>query len=128
MNEGLIRSSKGAVTGFQHPIPVVTTLVVPGYRNVSALGLVRGNAIRARNVGFDIMASFKTLVGGELKGYTQLLASTREQALDRMIEQAVSLGADGVVAVQFSTSTVLQGVAELMAYGTAVKMAPDESA
>lgn len=125
MTEALIRSAKGAVTGFRHPIPVVTTLVVPGYRNVAALGLVRGNAIRARNVGFDILAGLKSIVGGELKGYTQLLASTREQALDRMVEQAVALGADAVVAAQFSTSTVLQGVAELMAYGTAVKIEAD---
>ncbi len=125
MNDALIRSpSTGAVTGFAPPIPVVTTLEVPGYRAVEALGLVRGNAIRARHVGFDIMAGLRTIVGGELKGYTQLLSSTREQALDRMIEQAIALGADAVVAVQFSTSTVLQGVAELMAYGTAVKIEP----
>lgn len=126
MNDALIRSSAtGAVTGFRHSLPVVTTLVVPGYRNVQALGLVRGNAIRARNVGIDFLSGLKSLVGGELKSYTQLLASTREQALDRMIEQALSMNADAVVAVQFSTSTVLQGVAELMAYGTAVKIEPE---
>lgn len=123
MNE-LIRSPSGAVSGFKHQIPVVTTLEIPRHEILEVVGLVRGNAIRARHVGWDIAAGLKTLIGGELRGYTQLLASTREQALDRMIEQAVSLGANAIVGARFSTSTVLQGVAELMAYGTAVRIQP----
>lgn len=124
MNDAMIRAPSGAVTGFKHRITVVTTLEIPQNEVVEVVGLVRGNAIRARHVGWDIAAGFKTLIGGELRGYTQLLASTREQALDRMIEQALSLGADAIIGARFSTSTVLQGVAELMAYGTAVKIRP----
>lgn len=124
MNELIRAQSSGAVTGFKHPIFVLTTHSVPGKEITEALGMVRGNAIRARHVGHDIGAALRTLVGGELRGYTQMLASTREQALDRMIEQAVDLGADAIVGVGFSTSAVLAGVAELLVYGTAVKLAP----
>ncbi len=84
------------------------------------LGLVKGNTIRARHVGRDIMAGLRGIVGGELHEYTKLLAESREQALDRMIEDAEKLGADAVVGVSFSTSVMSQGAAELMAYGTAV--------
>lgn len=123
MTDALIRSrATGAVTGFKHTIVVTTTDEIPGRVIAETLGLVRGNAIRSRHVGFDIMAGLRTLVGGELGGYTQLMAQTREQALDRMIEQATDLGADAVVGVRFGTSAVMQGVAELMAYGTAVRL------
>ncbi len=88
------------------------------------LGLVRGNTIRARHIGKDIVASLRNLVGGEIGEYTKMLAEAREQALDRMIAEARSLGADGIVAIRFVTSPVMQGAAELLAYGTAVKLQP----
>ncbi|MCA8906904.1 MAG: YbjQ family protein [Rhodospirillaceae bacterium] len=86
------------------------------------LGVVRGNAVRARHVGKDIMAGLRNLVGGEVTEYMKLLAEAREQALDRMIAQAQGMGADGVVTVRFMTSMIAQGAAELLAYGTAVKL------
>lgn len=92
------------------------------YDIVETLGLVRGNTIRARHVGKDIMAGLRTLVGGEISEYTKMLAESREQALDRMLEDANSKGANGVVGVRFVTSPVMQGAAELLAYGTAVKL------
>ena len=87
------------------------------------LGLVRGNTIRARHVGKDILAGLRTLVGGEIVEYTKMLAESREQAIDRLIAEAKRLGADGVVCLRFTTSPVMQGSAELLAYGTAVKLA-----
>jgi len=87
---------------------------------VEHFGLVSGSTIRAKHVGRDLMAGLKNLVGGELKGYTQLLHESRQQALERMIEQARQLGANAIVNVRFSTSSVAQGAAELYAYGTAV--------
>lgn len=95
---------------------------VPGKTIVAHFGLVSGSTIRAKHVGRDIMASLKNLVGGELKGYTQLLQESRTQAVDRMIAQAKQLGANAVVNVRFSTSSVAQGAAELYAYGTAVRV------
>ncbi len=86
------------------------------------LGLVRGNTIRARHVGKDILAGLRSIVGGEITEYTKMLAEAREQSVDRMIEQARSMGADGIVCVRFVTSPVMQGAAELLAYGTAVKL------
>ncbi len=94
------------------------------YDIIKTLGLVRGNTIRARHAGKDIMASLRTLVGGEITEYTKMLAEAREQAMDRMIANAKSLGADGIVGVRFTTSAVIQGAAELLAYGTAVKIQP----
>ena len=93
---------------------------VPGKRMVEHFGLVSGSTIRAKHVGRDIMASLKNLVGGELKGYTELLQESRQQAMNRMIEQAGQLGANAIVNIRFSTSSVAQGAAELYAYGTAV--------
>ncbi len=93
---------------------------VPGKRVARHLGLVNGNTVRAKHVGRDIMAGFKNLVGGELKGYTELLTESRNTALDRMVQEAQALGANAVLNVRFSTSTISQGAAELMAYGTAV--------
>lgn len=86
------------------------------------LGLVRGNTIRARHIGKDILAGLRTLVGGEITEYTKMLAESREQALDRMISDAKNKGADGIVCARFTTSAVMQGSAELLAFGTAVKL------
>jgi len=96
--------------------------IVPGKTIVEHFGLVSGSTIRAKHVGRDIMASLKNIVGGELKGYTELLKESRRQAVDRMIEQAKQLGANAIVNVRFSTSSVAQGAAELYAYGTAVRV------
>ncbi len=93
---------------------------VPGKSIVSHFGLVSGSTIRAKHVGRDIMASLKNIIGGELKGYTQLMIESRQQAVDRMTGQAEQLGANAIVNVRFSTSSVAQGAAELYAYGTAV--------
>ena len=99
---------------------VVTTPNFPGKTVVRTLGLVRGNTIRARHVGKDIMADMRNLVGGEVTEYAKLLAESREQALDRMVEQAEALDANAVIGLQFQTSVVMGGAAEMMAYGTAV--------
>ncbi|MBY0440387.1 MAG: YbjQ family protein [Burkholderiales bacterium] len=94
--------------------------VIPGKRVVRHLGLVQGSTVRAKNVGRDIMASLKNIVGGELKGYTELLNEAREEATERMVRQAQAAGANAVLNVRFSTSSITQGAAELFAYGTAV--------
>ena len=94
------------------------------YTITKTLGLVRGNTIRARHIGKDIMAGLRTIVGGEISEYTKMLAESREQAIDRMIKEAEALGANGVVCLRFTTSAVMQGSAELLAYGTAVKVSP----
>lgn len=99
---------------------VVNTETIPGMRIVEMKGLVQGNTVRAKHVGRDIAAGFKNLVGGELKGYTELLTEARREALERMIAQARQLGANAVVNVRFSTSAVSAGAAEMYAYGTAV--------
>lgn len=101
---------------------VTTTETIPGKRIAQTFGLVRGNTIRARHVGRDIMALVKNLVGGEIYEYTKLLAESREQAIDRMISDARRLGANAVVGMRFSTSVVMGGAAELLAYGTAVRV------
>ncbi len=101
---------------------LTTTESVPGTTVTEFYGLVSGSSVRAKHVGRDIMASLKNLVGGELVGYTELLAESRQEALSRMIEQAVSLGANAIVNIRFGTSSVAQGAAELFAYGTAVKV------
>ncbi len=101
---------------------LTNTETVPGRQIVAHFGLVSGNTVRAKHVGRDIAASFKNLVGGELKGYTELLEEARQQSVDRMIQQAQSLGADAIVNVRFSTSAVTQGAAELYVYGTAVQL------
>ena len=89
---------------------------------IETLGIVKGNTIRARHIGKDILAGFRSIVGGEVSEYTKMLAESREQAIDRMIEDAKSKGANGIVGMKFTTSAILQGSAELLAYGTAVKM------
>lgn len=107
---------------------VVNTEDVPGRAVIGTLGLVQGNTIRAKNVGRDIAAGLKNLVGGELRGYTELLTEARREAMERMLAQAQQLGADAVVNVRFTTSAVSSGAAELYAYGTAVQLAPVEHA
>ena len=91
---------------------------------VDTLGLVRGNTIRARHIGKDILAMLRMLVGGEITEYTKMLAESREQAIDRMVREARGMDADAIVAMRFTTSPVMQGSAELLAYGTAVKLRP----
>ncbi|MDH3671598.1 MAG: YbjQ family protein [Gammaproteobacteria bacterium] len=91
------------------------------YQITKTLGLVRGNTIRARHIGKDILAGLRTLVGGEITEYTKMLAESREQAIDRMVAEAERLGADAIVCMRFTTSPVMQGSAELLAYGTAVE-------
>lgn len=93
---------------------------VPGKTINEHLGLVQGSSVRAKHVGRDIMASVKNLFGGELKGYTELLSESREEAMERMVKQAEALGANAVLNVRFSTSSVTQGAAEIYVYGTAV--------
>ena len=92
------------------------------YEITESLGIVRGNTIRARHVGKDIMAGLRSIVGGEIHEYTKMLAESREQAVDRMMAEAKSKGADGIVCICFTTSAVMQSAAELLAYGTAVKL------
>lgn len=92
------------------------------YEIVKTIGLVRGNTIRARHIGKDILAGLRTIVGGEITEYTKMLAEAREQSIDRMVAEAKSKKADGIVAMRFTTSPVMQGSAELLAYGTAVKL------
>lgn len=99
---------------------IVTTHSVPGKNITKSLGLVRGNTIRARHLGKDIIAGLRNIVGGEVTEYAKLLAESREQALDRMQAQAKELGANAVVGLQFQTSVIMGGAAEMMAYGTAV--------
>ena len=101
----------------------VTTEVIPGYNIAEAVGMVMGNSIRARHLGKDITAVLRSMVGGEIPEYTGMMAQAREQALQRMLDRAKELDADAVVGVRFQTSMVLQGSAELLAYGTAVKLA-----
>ena len=95
---------------------------VAGYRVVKTFGLVKGNTIRARHMGKDIMAALRNLAGGEIKEYTKMLAEAREQAIDRMIEEAEALGADAIVGLRFQTSMVMAGAAEMLCYGTAVQL------
>ncbi|MCG3126676.1 MAG: hypothetical protein CHACPFDD_01528 [Phycisphaerae bacterium] len=99
---------------------VVNTETIPGHVIKEVRGLVQGNTVRAKHAGRDIAASFKNLVGGEIKGYTELLTEARRQALERMLAQAQQLGANAVVNVRFTTGAITTGAAELYAYGTAV--------
>ena len=99
---------------------IVPTETIGGKRIVKSLGLVRGNTVRARNVGKDITAGFRALVGGEIAEYLKLLAEAREQSVDRMIDAAEELGANAIVGTRFTTSMVMSGAAELLATGTAV--------
>lgn len=99
---------------------LTTTPDVQGYKIVKTLGLVRGNTIRARHIGRDIAAKFRGMIGGEITEYTKMIAESREQSVDRMIAEADELGANAIVNVRFSTSSMMQSAAELLCYGTAV--------
>jgi len=99
---------------------IVTTNFIPGKTITKSLGLVRGNTIRARHVGRDIMAFFRNVVGGEITDYTKMMAESREQALDRMVEEAESLGANAIINMRITTSMIMQSASEILAYGTAV--------
>jgi uncharacterized protein YbjQ (UPF0145 family) len=101
---------------------VSTTSTITGQEIVETIGVCRGSTVRARNIGRDIFAGLKNIVGGEIDEYTKLQAQSREQALQRMIKDAERLGADAVVNVRFTTSMVMRGAAEMLAYGTAVKL------
>ncbi|TDO73042.1 uncharacterized protein YbjQ (UPF0145 family) [Halanaerobium saccharolyticum] len=101
---------------------IVNTEEIAGEEIVEVLGLVRGNTIRARHIGNDIMAGLRNIIGGEVKEYTQMISEAREEALKRMLEEAGKLDADAVVNVRFTTSQVMGGAAEILAYGTAVKL------
>lgn len=101
---------------------LATSDSLAGYRITETLGLVRGNTIRARHIGRDIMAVLKNIVGGEISEYTKLMSESREQSLDRMTAEAQRLGADAIVSIRFTTSMLMGGAAELLAYGTAVRI------
>lgn len=100
----------------------VNTETIAGKEISESIGIVRGSTVRARNIGRDIFAGLKNIIGGEISENTKLLADSREEALERMLKDAQRLGADAVVGVRFSTSQIMQGAAEIMAYGTAVKL------
>ncbi len=100
---------------------IATTESVPGKSVTETLGIVTGNTVRSKNVGKDIGAGLKSIVGGELKSYTSMLSEAREESIRRMADSAAQLGADGVVMVRFTTSAITEGAAELLCYGTAVK-------
>jgi len=95
---------------------------IPGKQILKILGIAKGNTIRARHVGRDIAAGFKNLVGGEIKSYTEMTTQAREEAFNRMVNNAISMGADGIVGIRYSTSMIMTGAAEMLAYGTAVKL------
>jgi uncharacterized protein YbjQ (UPF0145 family) len=121
---GEVSSIKGRKRKIQGggKVIVVTTEQIEGKKITETLGLVRGSTIRARHVGRDIMAGLRNIVGGEVKDYTVMLAQAREEALQRMIEQAEKMGANAIIGTRFVTSMVLSGAAEMVAYGTAVKV------
>jgi uncharacterized protein YbjQ (UPF0145 family) len=108
--------------GASQGVTLSNTETIPGKRIVAFHGVVTGNTVRAKHIGRDLMAGLKNIVGGELKGYTELLQDSRREATERMVEQASSMGANAVVNVRFATSSISQGAAELFAYGTAVKV------
>lgn len=123
--DALIKGTDGAMTGFRHDLLIATTPELVEHRIVRVLGVVRGNSVRARHVGRDVLAALRNLVGGEVREYTKLLAQSREQAMDRMVDQARALGANAIVSMRFSTSMVMAASAELLAYGTAVIVEPE---
>jgi uncharacterized protein YbjQ (UPF0145 family) len=103
-------------------IIVTTTEEVPGKKVAKILGVARGNTVRARNVGRDIAAGFKNLIGGEIKTYSDMTSHSRDEAFNRMVNQAIEMGADAVIGMKFMTSMIMQGASEMLAYGTAVKL------
>ena len=103
-------------------IIVTTTNEVPGKKIKKVLGVVRGNTVRARNIGRDIGAGLKNIIGGEIKTYTDMTVSARDEAYNRMVNNAIDMGADAIIGMRFMTSMVMQGASEMLAYGTAVKL------
>jgi uncharacterized protein YbjQ (UPF0145 family) len=101
---------------------VTTTAEIPGKKVANILGVVKGNTVRAKNIGRDIAAGLKNIVGGEIKSYTDLLVQAREESYNRMVNEAISLNADAVIGFRFMTSMVMAGSSEILAYGTAVKL------
>lgn len=106
---------------------IVTSETIAGYRITKTLGLVRGNTVRARHIGKDILAGLRGIVGGEIHEYAKLIAESREQAIDRMASEAQSLGANAVITTRLTTSVIAGGAAELLAVGTAVWIEPDSA-
>jgi uncharacterized protein YbjQ (UPF0145 family) len=104
---------------------VVTSETIANHRIVKTLGIARGNTVRARHVGKDILAGLRNIVGGEIHEYTKLMAESREQTIDRMVAEAEKLGANAIIATRFTTSVIIGGAAELLAVGTAVKIEPE---
>ena len=104
---------------------VVTSGFVPGHRITEAVGVVRGSTIRSKHVGKDLMAYLRSVVGGEIREYTEMLVEARNESMNRMVAQAEKLGADAVINLRFMTSQVMSNAAELLAYGTAVKTTPE---
>ncbi|EFK97900.1 conserved hypothetical protein [sediment metagenome] len=103
-------------------IIVTTAFDVPGRKILKVLGIARGNTVRARNIGRDIAAGLKNLIGGEVKTYTEMVNQSRDEALNRMVNQAIEMGADAIIGFRFTSSTVMQNSSEILAYGTAVKL------
>ncbi|MDK2919087.1 MAG: hypothetical protein PWQ37_1820 [Candidatus Petromonas sp.] len=101
---------------------LVNTNEIPGKEIVEVMGLVRGSTIQSKHIGKDLMAGFKTIVGGEIRQYTEMFEEARQIAIDRMVEEAQNRGANAIVNIRFATSAIMQGAAELLAYGTAVKV------
>ncbi len=101
---------------------ISTTEKIPGKEVSEVLGIAKGSTIRAKNIGRDILAGLKQIVGGELEGYTQMLEESREQAIQRMVKEAEEKGADAIIGVRLDSSSVMQNAAEIVAYGTAVKL------
>ncbi|MFT5140029.1 MAG: hypothetical protein ACI9H8_001840 [Lysobacterales bacterium] len=104
---------------------IVTSENIANHKIVKTLGFVRGNTVRARHVGKDILAGFRTIIGGEIHEYTKLMAESREHTIDRMVAEATSLGANAIIATRFTTSVIVGGAAELLAMGTAVIIEPE---
>ncbi|MCX7845105.1 MAG: YbjQ family protein [Dictyoglomaceae bacterium] len=105
---------------------ITTTDHIPGYEIIEIIGIVKGSSARARHVGKDILAALRNIVGGEVLEYTKLIGESREQAIERMIQEAKNLNADAIIGVRFGTTQIMQGVAEILAYGTAVKLRKKE--
>jgi len=103
-------------------IIVTTATEVPGKKVAQILGIVKGNTVRARNIGRDIGAGFKNLIGGEIKTYTEMISHSREEAYNRMVNQAIEMNADAIIGFRFMTSMIMAGASEMLAYGTAVKL------
>lgn len=103
-------------------IITTTTLDIPNKKITKIIGLAKGNTIRSRNIGRDIGALLKTIIGGEIKSYTQMTTQAREEAFNRMVNQAIKMKADAIIGIRFSTAMIMQGAAEMLAYGTAVKL------